>query len=187
MNRIHRWLCQSNRWKRRLENELMPWALDDFELESNLLEIGPGPGLTTDVLRRRCAELTAVEIDGKLATSLHSRLHGTNVRVVEGDATKMPFPDECFSGAVSFTMLHHVPSIELQNELFRETRRVLKVGARFLATDSRPSLAMKLIHIRDTMVLIDPDTLRGRLECAGFTGVRVEVGARAIKFQARRA
>jgi ubiquinone/menaquinone biosynthesis C-methylase UbiE len=186
MNRIHHWLCRSNRWKRRLENELIPRALRGIDLGDHLLEIGPGPGLTTDILRRRYAQITSLEVDQNLANSLRSRLQNTNVRVVEGDAIAMPFPDASFSGAACFTMLHHVPGIELQDRLFRETYRVLKPGAMFIATDSRPSLTMKLIHIRDTMVLIDPGTIRGRLKRAGFGEIFVEIAMGALHFHARR-
>jgi ubiquinone/menaquinone biosynthesis C-methylase UbiE len=186
VNRIHHWFCRTNRWKRRLENELIPWALRGVELGDHLLEIGPGPGLTTEILRRRFTRVTSIEVDSKLALSLRSRLQGTNVHVVEGDATAMPFPAENFSGAVCFTMLHHVPSVELQDRLFRETYRVLKPRAMFIATDSRPSLTMKLIHLRDTMVLIDPETIKGRLERAGFSEISVEVAMGALRFHACR-
>lgn len=186
MNRIHHWFCRSNSWRRRLENELIPWALGGVELGDHLLEIGPGPGLTTEILHRRFVRITSIEVDKKLAISLRSRLHGTNVHVVEGDATAMPFPAESFSGAVCFTMLHHVPSIELQDQLFREVYRVLKPKAMFVATDSRPSLTMKLIHIGDTMVLIDPDTIKDRLERAGFGEISVELAMGALRFHACR-
>jgi ubiquinone/menaquinone biosynthesis C-methylase UbiE len=43
----------------------------------------------------------------------------------------MPFGESEFSGAVSFTMLHHVPSQELQNKVFAEVLRVLKPGGFF--------------------------------------------------------
>jgi hypothetical protein len=64
--------------------------------------------------------LTAIEIDERLAASLKMRLAGTNVTVIEGDATAMPFPDASFSAAISFTMLHHVPSSGLQDRLLAE-------------------------------------------------------------------
>jgi len=51
-----------------------------------------------------------------MTRSLRMRLKGSNVQVIEGDATEMPFADSHFSGAVSFTMLHHVPSRELQKQ-----------------------------------------------------------------------
>jgi ubiquinone/menaquinone biosynthesis C-methylase UbiE len=186
MNRIHRWLCRSNMWRRKLQNDLIPWALRDVNLGERVLELGPGPGLTTDILRQRFASITSIEIDPRLATSLRSRLHGTNVEVVEGSAAEMPFLDESFSGVVSFTMLHHVPSPELQDQLFREAHRVLKPQASFVATDSRGSWSMRLFHIGDTMVLIDPNTIQSRLEKAGFREVFVELGADVLRFRARR-
>src|SRR5262249_41848827 len=106
MNHLHRWLCRSDRWRSTVAQRL-PWAIGDTDLGPNVLEIGPGPGLTTDLLRISAHRLTALEIDARLAASLSSRLKRSNVQVIEGDATKMPFRESEFSGAVSFTMLHH--------------------------------------------------------------------------------
>lgn len=186
MNWIHRRLCRSGWWKKRLEREYMPWALKDAALGGELLEVGPGPGLTTDVLRGRFARVTSIEIDTALAASLSRRLRGTNVKVIEGDATSMPFADRAFSGAVCFTMLHHVPSPALQDRLFAEVCRVLRPGGVFLGTDSRWTRLMPLLHVRDTLVLVDPKTVGARLERAGFRNVAVEVTERAFRFLARR-
>ena len=49
--------------------------------------------------------LTAIEADQELAQSLRARLWGTNVEVVNGDATTMSFQDAEFSGCAAFTML----------------------------------------------------------------------------------
>src|ERR1051326_5992225 len=108
MNSLHRWLCRSGWWQKTLSQKIIPWALHGVELGEDILEVGPGPGLSTEILRQRFAQVTAIEIDPRLAGALKQRLCGTNVRVIEGDATAMPFPDTSFSGAVSFTMLHHV-------------------------------------------------------------------------------
>src|SRR5215469_2977512 len=109
MNRIHHWLCRSTFWRKALKETVMPWALNGVELGDDVLEVGPGPGLTTDLLRLRVPHLTAIEIDTSLAASLASRLRG-NVNVVRGDGTQMPFESARFTGAVSLTMPHHVPS-----------------------------------------------------------------------------
>lgn len=186
MNRYHRWACRSTRWKNTLEQYVVPWALQGVELGDHVLEIGPGPGLTSDLLRNQVPQLTAIEIDRQLAESLKQRLVGTNVTVVEGDATRMTFEDCSFSAAVSFNMLHHIASPELQDRLLGEAFRVLKPGGVFAGTDSRTNLAMRLIHIFDTLVPVDPATFGSRLESAGFSDVRVDSNKWAVRFQARR-
>lgn len=183
MNRFHRWYCRTGHWRHAIQDQIVPWALDDIDLGDEVLEVGPGPGLTTDVIARRVPKLTAVEIDADLAARLRERFVDTNVTVEHGDAAAMPYPDGSFSGAVSFTMLHHVPSPELQDRLLREVRRVLAPGATFAGSDSRSSLVFRLAHVADTMVLVDPDTFAGRLEAAGFTGVEVEAGKGAFRFR----
>jgi len=168
-----------------LEREVMPWVLDGVDLGPNALEVGPGPGLTTDLLRSRVARLTALEIDNALAVSLAARLRGSNVTALRGDATAMPFKDGSFSGAASFTMLHHVPSPALQDRLFKEVRRVLRPGGTFAGVDSLQSLRMRLFHIHDTLVPVDPQRLGSRLEAAGFGSVAVEIKGHAFRFRAR--
>jgi SAM-dependent methyltransferase len=189
MNRLHRWLCRSDRWRSTVAQRL-PWAIGSADLGPDVLEIGPGPGLTTDLLRSFVPRLTALEIDAALASSLNSRLNasktGSNVRVVEGDATKMPFANSEFSGAVSFTMLHHVPSQELQNKLLTEVFRVLKPGGFFVGCDSLQNWFMRIIHIGDTLVPVNPATFEERLQSVGFEVLDVQKNAQAFRFHARR-
>lgn len=186
MNRFHRWYCRSGFWKTALQQGILPWALEKVDLGQELLEVGPGPGLTTDMLRERVTHLTTIEIDPRLAKALTQRMENTNVTVIEGDATAMPFEDQKFSGAVSFTMLHHVPSQGLQDKLFAEVFRVLKPGGVFAGTDSRSSPLFRLIHLGDTMVLVDVDTLGKRLEAVGFADITVDAATNRFRFRARR-
>src|SRR5580700_2440672 len=167
MNRLHQWLCRSDCW-RSIVAQRLSWAIGNTDLGSNVLEIGSGPGLTTDLLRSSVPRLTALEIDPKLAASLSSRLAKSNVRVIEGDATHMPFGNSEFSSAVSFTMLHHVPSSQLQDQVLREVCRVLKPGGFFVGSDSLQNCWMRIIHIGDTLVPVNPDTFGARLDSAGF-------------------
>src|ERR1700756_1135065 len=81
MNRLHRWLCASDGWRSTLQLRV-PWVIADTDSGPNVLEIGSGPGLTTDLLRSSVPRLTALEIDPKLAASLSSRLAKSNVRVI---------------------------------------------------------------------------------------------------------
>jgi SAM-dependent methyltransferase len=104
---------------------------------------------------------------------------------VEGDGTAMPFPDATFTGAVSCTMLHHVPSRELQDRLLAEVRRVLRPGAWFVGSDSTTSFVFRMAHWFDTMVLVDPASFAERLEAAGFANVAVRQGQGAFRFRGR--
>lgn len=188
MNLIHRWYCRSDGWAKIVQEQMLPNILRDVELGGNVLEIGPGPGRTTEWLKDNVPKLTAVEIDPALADKLKARMADTNVTVVEADATKMPFGDGEFSGAVCFTMLHHVPSAELQDRLFAEVGRVLKPGALYVGSDSTTNFRFRLYHIMDTCVPVDPQTLAPRLERAGFTDVKVHVRKEGgFSFRARKA
>jgi SAM-dependent methyltransferase len=106
-------MCRAARWRKTIQQRV-PWVLSGANLGQNVLELGPGPGLSTDFLRLTAQRLTAIEVDPQLAESLSARLRGSNVEVVVDDATAMPFSDAQFSGLVSFTMLHHVPSAEFR-------------------------------------------------------------------------
>jgi ubiquinone/menaquinone biosynthesis C-methylase UbiE len=185
VNRLHHWLCRSDHWRKTIEQRV-PWVLADLDLGDHLLELGPGPGLTTDFLRFKVPRLTVLELDARLADSLRTRLRNSNVEVITGDATAMPFSDSQFSAAASFTMLHHLPSTALQDKLLREVWRVLRPGAVFAGNDSRQSLRMRLIHIGDTLLPVDPDTFGLRLEAAGFQVEKIEKNSDAFRFQARR-
>jgi len=107
--------------------------------------------------------------------------------VVLGDATDLAFPDGRFSGAVCFSMLHHVPSKELQDRLFAEAARVLRRNAPIVALDGLESDAVRAFHEGDTYQPVDPDTLPARLRTAGFADVEVRVGDYGWTALARRA
>lgn len=187
MNLMHRWLCGSARWKKVVETHILPWTLEGLDLGGNVLEVGPGPGVSTDLLRARVARLTCVEVNHAQADRLRRRQADRNVRVVCEDATAMSFPDRTFDGAVCFTMLHHVPSATMQDRLLSEVARVLRPGAVFAGTDSLYSRTFRLLHLGDNMVVVDPGTFPARLTAAGFDDVHVDVmEPYAFRFRARK-
>lgn len=184
MNRAHLDFLASPDWARMLATDLLPWLLEAGDLGDDVLEVGPGPGLTTDLLRGRVAKVTAVEADAQLAEALAARLAGTNVAVVHADATGSGLPAERFSAVTCFSMLHHVPSRSLQDRLFAEAHRVLRPGGAFLGVDAIDSEPIRQFHVDDVFVPVDPATLTGRLEAVGFAGVRIEMGAFEFRFRA---
>jgi ubiquinone/menaquinone biosynthesis C-methylase UbiE len=179
-------ICSSGWWARTVERDLLPWALAGVELGDEVLEIGPGFGATTRVLARRSGSLTVVELSEDYCKQLRQSL-GEDVEIVRADATEMPFADGRFSGVVCFTMLHHVPSRELQDRLLEEVSRVLRAGGIFAGTDSLGTgRAFKLLHVGDTLVPVNPNELPARLERAGLVEPNVDTGGRSFRFQARK-
>ncbi|MCR6487299.1 class I SAM-dependent methyltransferase [Amycolatopsis sp. OK19-0408] len=174
MNLIHRKLCSSAKWADTVEERLKPW-LAERELGDDVLEIGPGFGATTKVLLDVVPKLTVLEIDHASSELLRAE-YGDRAEVVEGSGAEMPFETGRFSAVVCFTMLHHVPTVGLQDAIFAEAARVLHPGGTYCGSDSQLSFRFRLLHIGDTMNVLDAATLPGRLERAGFE--RVEVKAR---------
>ena len=169
VNKAHLEFCSSPEWARLVEDELLPWVLDGCELGDDLLEVGPGPGLTTDVLR-----------------ALAARLAGRNVRVIAGDVTRLPFPASRFSAAACLTMLHHIPSPALQDAALAELARVLRPGGTLAGSDGLDTPARRELHVDDVFVPVDPGMLEGRLRAAGFGRARVDVAGDRVRFAALR-
>lgn len=186
MNKAHAVLCSSGWWARTVERELLPWGLADLDLGDDVLEIGPGFGATTRLLARRRGSLTVLELSEGYCKRLRETLEN-DVKIVQADATDMPFADGRFSGVVCFTMLHHVPSPELQDRLMAEVSRVLCPGGIFAGTDSLGTgRAFKLLHVHDTLVPVSPNELPARLEHAGLVEPSVDTGGRSFRFHARK-
>lgn len=186
MNVFHRYLCASTGWRRRVSATILPWVLDGVDLGSEVLEIGSGYGAAPDGLRACVGHLTCAEIDGALATRLAGHMAGQNVTVLCEDATRMSLPDGACDGAVSMTMLHHVPSAAMQDRLLAEVALVLRPGGIFVGFDAVARPLFRLLHVFDTMVVIDPGTFPQRLARAGFTDIAIDVRARGFRFRARR-
>ena len=185
MNHLHRWYCKSDHWRRTVENQILPWAL----MESTWAKLSSRSGRTRRnhglaAISRQIVE--CLEIDHALAASLERRSSASNLTVRCGDATAMPYEDGRFTSVVSFTMLHHIPTPELQDRFFSEAYRVLRPGGIFAGVDSLPSILMSIFHIRDTLTLVAPDTLARRLTSAGFIEAQVDIGSGRFRFSARR-
>jgi SAM-dependent methyltransferase len=184
MNEKHLELCSSAEWAEAVQQWIIPWVIDGIELGDDVLELGPGPGRTTEVLVDLVPRLTAVEVDAGLANALSARVSGCVV--LHGDATDLEFPDNRFSSALSFTMLHHVPSPAAQDKLFSQVARVLRPGGIFAGTDSLDSQEFRELHVGDVCVPVEPETLAHRLSVAGFEQITVDTNEYGVRFRACR-
>ena len=186
MNFAHNRLCAGKGWAGFVGTTLLPWGLDGVQLGDDVLEIGPGFGATTRLLVDRASALSVLELDERYCRRLRAELGG-RVTVTRGDATAMPFRDGRFSAVLSFTMLHHVNTRELQDQLLSEVVRVLAPGGVFAGTDSvGGSLRFRLLHLGDTLTLIEPGTFSERLLAAGLSEPSVDVRGERMRFRARR-
>jgi SAM-dependent methyltransferase len=186
VNDSHLQYLSSPEWAHTLATELLPWIEGVGDLGDEVLEIGPGPGLTTDLLRSQVQSLTAVEIDAALAEALAVRLAGTNVTVLHADAAHTDLPSSHFSTAVCFSALHHMPSQWHQDLVFAEVGRMLRPGGMFLGVDSLDIDLIRAAHADDTFVPIDPEELGARFARAGLIDTRVEPTEHQFRFSARR-
>jgi SAM-dependent methyltransferase len=187
VNKGHLEFLASDGWRQLLEENLLPWVLSVGDLGDDVIEVGPGPGLTTDLLRSRVKHVTAVELDDDLAAALTQRLSGTNVEVVHCDASKTALPSDRFSAATCFSMLHHVPDDATQDAVFAELHRVLRPGGMLVAADAIDVDFIRDGHEDDVFNPLDPATLADRLTSAGFVDPTLELTDYELRFHAHKA
>ena len=182
MNALENWFCSTQFWRNITRNQLLPWTLGGVVLGDQLLEIGAGAGAATPELSKHVPQLTSLEYDHALVARLAQR-NGA-VRVVQGDATALPFTNGTFTSVIAILMLHHLRSSELQDRTFAEVLRVLRPGGRFCAFDIQDGWLNRVAHIKSTFVPINPQTLASRLTSAGFANVSVDLRRGAFRFLA---
>jgi SAM-dependent methyltransferase len=185
VNENHARVCTSPEWAEHIQTEILPVLTRDVDLGADMLEIGPGPGAATDWLCHKVGRLTAVEIDETAAAALADRFAGTEVEIVTGSGTDLRYPANSFDSVGCFTMLHHVPTLALQNKILSEAFRVLRPGGSLIGSDSLPSTDLHEFHVGDTYNPIEPASLLSRLQTLGFAEITVMVDW-SLKFIARK-
>jgi SAM-dependent methyltransferase len=185
MNENHTQLCTSPEWAAHIQDEVLPNLIAIACLGEEMLELGPGPGSATEWLRHHVRRLVAVESDEDAVRQLAQRFAGTNVEVVLGDATVLPYPTASFDSVGSFTMLHHLPTAALQQRLLAESRRVLRPGGVLIGSDSLASNELHHFHADDTYNPIEPSVLLNLLQALGFRRITIAVDGN-VRFAAHK-
>ena len=186
MNENHLRMLSSPRWAQVLREQVLPWLESVGDLGDDVLEIGPGPGLTTDLLLTLTTRITAVEVDAGLAAQLARRLAGSDVEVINASAERAGLAPDRFSAAACFAVLHHAGSAVIQDRVFAELLRVLRPGGILVGSEGYDNERTRHAHAGDQFVPVDPEALPRRLEAVGFTAVEVEPGELDFRFQARK-
>lgn len=185
MNRLHRWYCRSDHWRRTVAHDLLDWTVDGAPLGEHLLELGAGHGTATTHLATRVSRLTAIDVElAALDSMRRGQLPGASA--VRASAVSLPFANSTFSSAATFMMLHHVEGRGRQRALLLEVLRVLRPGGVFVGCETLPTIGMHLFHLGDVFQPVEPNGLDTALHGAGFDDVHVATTGRYLRWSARR-
>lgn len=108
-----------------LDNNLKKIA--EYSDKGSLLDIGTGTGWIACRAKEYFDYVVAIDI----SSAILKKIERENIIKVSCDAEFMPFRDESFDVAVSFSLLHHIYDIE---SLLKEIYRILRAGG-ILYTD----------------------------------------------------
>ncbi|MBI5732657.1 class I SAM-dependent methyltransferase [Candidatus Jorgensenbacteria bacterium] len=100
----------------------------------SVLEIGPGPGIVSHVLKNMRITVTTVDIDYRLRPT------------VGADVTKLPFADKSFDCVLAAEVLEHIQFAEVSaamKELARVSRNAIAITLPHFSQFA-PSIALKI-------------------------------------------
>lgn len=145
----------------------------------DVVDIGCGEGYLTLEAARWAHSVVGVDRSDEVlerARALGERRHMTNVQWKKGDLSRLPLPDASVDLALLSQALHHTRHPE---DALEEVGRILKPGGRVLILDLRQhDEAWVKARLGDERLGFSDDELRQLLTTAGFTHVRVTVGAK---------
>lgn len=97
-----------------------------MSLSSRVLEIGVGTGRIALPVAQHVSAYYGIDLSRGMMGRLLNKRNGEPIHVVEGDATRLPFPDDTFDAAVAVHVFHLIPG---WRKALNELARVLKPGA----------------------------------------------------------
>jgi SAM-dependent methyltransferase len=186
MNAAEHFICSSPLWRYLTRRRLLPWVLSGTRLGDHLLEIGAGYGAATADLLTRVSRVTALDYDRNSARKLNTQNRAARFSAVQGDGARLPFASATFSSILAILVLHHLRSVEMQNQMFVEALRVLRPGGVFIAFEIPDNRLHRLGHIRSTFTPLAPSSVFPRLSAAGFSKIALEVRSGGFRVTAIR-
>jgi len=179
MTNAHATLCRSAPWRGIARRVVLPWALQGFEPQGHVLEIGAGSGTMAEQLLASYPDvtMTATDFDQAMVDTAAARLQaaGDRATVEHADATALPFPDASFDAALSWVMLHH--TVEWKTAL-AEAVRVVRPGGHVVAYDLLATRPVRMLHRNDGdhIRLMHLDDLRAHVATLPVDDVAITPG-----------
>jgi len=115
-----------------------PFSLGRLAEGERVLDLGSGAGTDSLVAAQMVAaggHVTGIDMTPEMlakARTAAAEMGATNVEFVEGDAERLPFPDESFDVVISNGVIDLAPD---KDAVFSELRRVLAPGGRIQIAD----------------------------------------------------
>ena len=100
-----------------------------FTKTSRVLEVGIGTGRIGLPVSAHVQGYYGVDLSAPMMQRLRQKQTTEPVYLAQADATRLPFPDHSFDGAVSVHVFHLIPTWQ---QALQEVKRVLKPGALLL-------------------------------------------------------
>lgn len=147
MSRFEAAFCRSAPWQAFARRVLLPWALQGFRPDGEVLEIGAGSGaMAAEILS--CypgIAVTVTDSDSRMVATATARLasFGDRVKARQADATALPFGDGAFDMVLSWIMLHHTVRWD---KAVTEAVRVLRPGGHVIGYDLLSTAPARLLH-----------------------------------------
>jgi ubiquinone/menaquinone biosynthesis C-methylase UbiE len=145
----------------------------------HILDLGCGTGVLFDMLRRRVGSsgsVTGVDSSIEMARKARRNFPLPNVNVVDADAAGLPFRDDSFDMAVSFSAFPHFAD---QQGAINEVHRVLRPDGYFFIIHLISSKELSEVHRRIGGAVehdrLPPEAqLRRMLNSSKFSNVNVQ-------------
>lgn len=169
-----RWGMREETFKNRLIKEAR------IAPDSRVLDLGCGTGTLTILIKQRQPTAEVVGFDGdpqvlEIARA-KAQQQGVNIKLDQGMAYQLPYPNDSFDRVLSSLVLHHLTTLDRERAL-SEVKRVLKPGGEFWMIDfGKPHNALAFVislvmrNLERTSDLIE-GLLPEQLSRAGFEQV----------------
>jgi ubiquinone/menaquinone biosynthesis C-methylase UbiE len=159
---ILRWMMREEAIKQRLIQEA------GIRPGQNVLDLGCGTGTLAIMIKQSNPEAMVTGLDGdpkvlEIARSKAVRA-GLNLKLDQGMAYQLPYPDSSFDRVLSSLVFHHLESDD-KRKTMREVYRILRPGGEFYLLDlGRPhKMYGHILSIWDRWLELAGDNVRGLL------------------------